>query len=94
MSRALPILFLVALTVFALVDCLQSDREQVPRKWPWVLLILLLPLVGPLAWLLAGRPRGKAPPPPRRAQPPVAPDDNPDFLRKITPPDDPRDTGK
>ena len=48
----------------------------------WLLAILLLPVLGALAWLFLGRPRvERAPQRPRRA--PVAPDDDPDFLRSL-----------
>jgi hypothetical protein len=91
MSRALPIFLLVAFTVFAFVDCALTSKTQVNRKWLWLTVILLVPVIGPLSWFLAGRPRtgpGRAP---RRDTPPVAPDDDPDFLRRLWPPNDPRD---
>lgn len=84
MGRALPIVLLIALTVFALVDAVTTPKEQLPGKGWWVLGILLLPVVGPVAWLVAGRRSRQAPgsaggtPPP-----PVAPDDDPDFLRGL-----------
>lgn len=56
--RYLPVLLDIALTVYCLIDCLQTD-EVVVRNLPktgWILLILLFPVVGPVAWLVAGRP--------------------------------------
>lgn len=91
MVRALPIILLVGFTVLALVDCVQTDRTLLRRKWLWLLAILLVPLLGPIAWFVLGRPRKGPAPPPRRQSPPVAPDDDPDFLRRIWPPNDPRD---
>jgi hypothetical protein len=87
MIRLVPWLLVIALTVYALVDCLQSDEDAVrgvPRLL-WALLILVLPLMGPIAWFVAGRPeqprRGAGP----RQQPrrPRGPDDDPDFLRRL-----------
>ena len=87
MLRLLPWLVTVALTVYAVVDCIQTDDSRV-RNLPkvlWILLVLLFPLVGPIAWLLAGRPprsepgRGPRPQP----RPPRGPDDDPDFLRRL-----------
>ncbi len=88
MRIALPAVLLLALTVYALVDCLLTRRGAVPRRWAWVLLILLLPLIGPMAWLLLGRPRRQPPKPPPGRDQPLAPDDDPDFLRRLRPPDD------
>jgi len=85
MGRALPVILLVALTVFAVVDAVLTPREQLPSKRWWVLGIVLLPILGPLAWLTVGRRArrqsgGPGGTPPR---PPVAPDDDPDFLRGL-----------
>ncbi|NHA69732.1 PLD nuclease N-terminal domain-containing protein [Phycicoccus flavus] len=58
MLRYLPYVLSLALTVYCLIDALQTD-EVVMRGLPkiaWVLLILLFPVVGPVAWLVAGRP--------------------------------------
>ncbi|MGN6243032.1 MAG: PLDc N-terminal domain-containing protein [Motilibacteraceae bacterium] len=48
----------LVLFVFALVDCIQTDESLVRNlpKAAWVLLIVLVPLVGSIAWLAAGRP--------------------------------------
>jgi hypothetical protein len=84
----------VILAVYATIDCLQTPRGEL-RGLPritWIIFILLVPLVGPLVWLFAGsQPRpgrgrgvrpGPAGPRPRPGRP-VAPDDDPDFLREI-----------
>lgn len=58
MLRYLPYVLSLALTVYCLIDCLQTD-EALIRNLPkllWVVLILLFPVVGPVAWLVAGRP--------------------------------------
>ncbi|MBM6399912.1 PLD nuclease N-terminal domain-containing protein [Phycicoccus sonneratiae] len=58
MLRYLPYVLSLALTVYCLIDCLQTD-EVVVRNLPkiaWVMLVLLFPVVGPVAWLVAGRP--------------------------------------
>ena len=87
MLRVLPILILLVLTIYAMVDCLQTEesRQRNLPKALWLLLIVLFPLVGPIAWFLGGRPgpaggRGRGtnrPPYPR------GPDDDPDFLRNL-----------
>ena len=96
-TRGLPVVIELGLLVFCLIECIQTpaeDTRNLAKPW-WILLILLIPLVGSIAWLVAGRPvraRGSVPWPagrsagfpgyerPRRA---VAPDDDPDFLREL-----------
>ena len=70
MLRVLPTLVLLVLTIYALVDCIQTEesRQRNLPKVLWLLLILIFPLVGPIAWFLAGRPG----PRPRSGHEPVA----------------------
>ncbi|WP_432513405.1 PLD nuclease N-terminal domain-containing protein [Kineococcus sp. SYSU DK001] len=58
MIRLLPFALKLAMLVFCLVDCVQTDSGRVRNlpKVTWVFLIVLLPLVGGIAWLVAGRP--------------------------------------
>lgn len=103
MVRLLPLLLIFAFTLFAVIDCLAHDDEDI-RALPkviWVLIILLFMPLGPIAWFIAGRPRKSA-----RTQPaapddvvggysmgngstsgrpgrPIAPDDDPEFLRRL-----------
>ena len=58
MLRVLPFVVQLALLVYCLIDCIQTDSVLV-RNLPkplWVFLIVILPVVGPVAWLVAGRP--------------------------------------
>jgi hypothetical protein len=98
MGRLFPLLFLIqiALAVFALIGCLSAEEGEI-RGLPrigWIVVILLFPLVGPIAWFLAGRPvsaarrphtwrPGSGSPGAQRPRRPVAPDDDPEFLRSI-----------
>jgi len=87
---ALPVLLVVALTVYCLVNCLQSGEEEVRTlpRWGWVVVVLVLPLVGGLAYLLAGRPLaavsgpGGGPRVPGKRRP-QGPDDDDEFLRGL-----------
>ena len=92
MIRLLPWLLTLAVTVYAVVDCIQTDDAQVRGlpKLVWLLLILLFPIVGAIAWFIAGRPQrgtaGRGPAgrgPSHRPPPPRGPDDDPDFLRRL-----------
>ena len=81
--RQLLALLILAVMVYAIVDCAQADartRRNVPL-WVWVALILLLPGVGAAIWLVLSR--MAAPPPVVRQTRPVAPDDDPEFLREL-----------
>jgi hypothetical protein len=48
----------VGLTVWCLVEAIPAAESRVRRlpKPAWLLLIVLLPFLGPIAWLLVGRP--------------------------------------
>ena len=95
MIRYLPFLLVLALWIYAFIDCLNTPEEQVRAlpKVVWVIIILLFGevLVGPIAWLVAGKYRG---PVPAGGSTPaewhrnhrtefVAPDDNPEFLKSL-----------
>jgi hypothetical protein len=94
MLRVLLILVPLALAVYALVDCISTKDDEVKHlpKLVWILLIVLATVVGPLAWIFAGRDRSGA----GRGGGGwgggrrggggggwVAPDDNPEFLRSL-----------
>lgn len=96
MGRLLPLMVLIniALVVIALIDCLSSDESDI-RALPkviWVFIILLFSPIGPIVWLVAGRPKaatrgrglpGAGFPEAQRPRRPVAPDDNPEFLKGL-----------
>jgi hypothetical protein len=91
MARFYVLLFLlmVGLTAVAMISCLSAENGEV-RSLPrglWVVVILLFPLVGPGAYFAWGRPvpvGGGAPRPVAAPKArPVAPDDDPDFLRRL-----------
>jgi phospholipase D-like protein len=99
MLRVLVYAIPLILGIYALVDCIQTEDSAVRGlpKLAWVAVIVLLWIVGPIAWLLAGRDRSRVQPgTPRPAGPGgglgqgrptrriVAPDDDPDFLQQLT----------
>ena len=87
MLRVVLIAIVVFATIYALVDCVQTDRSRVrimPK--PVWLLAILVPVVGPVAWFLVkrastqgGPARGSG----GRPSGPRGPDDDPDFLRRL-----------
>ena len=85
MLRVIVPLLSLALTIYALVDCVQTpdDRVQHLPKLFWIVLVILIPWVGPAVWLIAGRQRSA--PPNRRTgrQGPKGPEDDPEFLRGL-----------
>ena len=87
MLRVLPMVLGLALTIYAAVDCIQTDETRVRHlpKLLWLLLVLLFWVVGPVAWFIAGRPQRQRPRPgpPSRPPSPRGPDDDPDFLRNL-----------
>ncbi|WP_431042866.1 PLD nuclease N-terminal domain-containing protein [Streptomyces sp. P1-3] len=90
MLRVLLILVPLALSIYAFIDCITTDEQDV-RYLPkpiWAILVLLFPVVGSVSWLIAGRQRtlavggGGAGRGGRRGGW-VAPDDNPEFLKSL-----------
>jgi hypothetical protein len=58
------VLLLLALDIFCVIDLIQTREDEVRNlpKIAWLLLILLFPPIGAIAWLAAGRPqRGGGP---------------------------------
>jgi hypothetical protein len=100
--RVLPFAVELALLVFCLVDCIQADPARIRNlpKGVWILLVIVLPLVGGVAWIVAGRPvraPGAAVPWPSTATSgfpeyerprPLAPDDDLEFLAGLRASDD------
>jgi Phospholipase_D-nuclease N-terminal len=97
MLRVLPALIELTFLIYCLIDAIQTPTDDVRNlpKVAWILLILIIPVIGPIVWLVAGRPqRGSARQVPWRStqtagypqyeRPRVlGPDDDPDFLREM-----------
>ncbi|MEP6599248.1 MAG: PLD nuclease N-terminal domain-containing protein [Actinomycetota bacterium] len=91
-------LIAVGVWLWAVFDSITApaDRIRALPKAIWVIIVLLFSTLGAIAWFAFGRPRAtartpgggvgrmlggsSAGPPPRRS---VAPDDDPDFLRRL-----------
>lgn len=92
--RGLPVLIELGLLIYSLIDCIQSPEPAVRNlpKWAWLLLILLFPIIGAIAWLVAGRPTAADrrreyvsgyPEYQREQRAPRGPDDDPEYLREL-----------
>ena len=97
MIRAMLIIggaaLIVGLTLYTLLDAVRTPAHEARTlpKWLWVLVTLLFPVVGPLMWLILGRPKAQpaagGPRPgfgQRRGTPAPAvssPDDDEEYLR-------------
>ena len=93
LGEALPELIWIGLLVYCLIDCVQSPEASIRalQKPVWIILIILLPIIGGICWLFLGRPQGSRQ---GRWQPgagslestrprPLAPDDDPAFLKQV-----------
>lgn len=98
MLRLMVYVVPVALALYALIDFSgsgPSERAGI-RPLVWLAIIVLLPVVGPITWIVVSRTQGPArggaarrpsgPTPrtwPVRRPAPKAPDDDPDFLWRL-----------
>ena len=100
--RIVLIVLVLALTLYALLDCARTPEESMPARMPkflWITLIVLFPTIGPIAWIIVSRVKAlrsaaayveptvwsskegttfRA-----AAARPMAPDDDPEFLRDL-----------
>lgn len=97
MPRVLGFALPIVLAVWCAVEVVQAEDSEVRHlpKMVWLIVVLAFPIVGPLTWLFAGRPRplgrgwlsggstGPAGPGGPRRRGPSGPDDDPDFLKGL-----------
>ena len=79
MLRVLLLVAVVMLTIYCVVELAQTKgaRVRAMPRWLWLFVVICVPVAGPFAWLLAGRPTSR----PRSR--PLAPADDEDFLRGL-----------
>ncbi len=88
--RYLPLLLVLGVQIYALIDCILTPSGQVRHmpKAAWFL-VILVPLVGAASWLFLGRPRRGASEQVGGAeshgqvQGPIGPEDDPEFLAQL-----------
>ena len=74
----------LGLLIFCLVDVISiyESRIKTLNKLAWVFIIIILPIIGPVLWLVIGKDRSANRPAERaRDARPLAPDDDPEFLK-------------
>jgi hypothetical protein len=85
MARLLVFLpfVVVGLMVWSIVDIvlIENNRVRGIPKAGWIIIVVLLPIIGPVLWFLLGRERLSAAG--RYAATPIAPDDDPAFLNQL-----------
>lgn len=87
MARIFLFIAVIALTVFAIADWVARSKQRTPggvNRWIWLAVVVLLPVVGPLAWVIAGA-VARAEATQQQAAPPraLAPDDDPDAISDL-----------
>jgi hypothetical protein len=81
MLRYVPYLLMLALVIYAFIDCLSTPAEEI-RGLPRALWLLIIPFF-PLGWLVAGKRQGAPATISAPAGPWIPPDDNPEFLKSL-----------
>jgi hypothetical protein len=73
--------FAVVFWVFSLVDCIlqPATRHRGVPKGAWIAIVILIPVLGGILWFAIGRGRGKG----RGQQRTYAPEDDPEYLRRL-----------
>lgn len=88
MARVFLFAFVIGVTLYALLDWVMNSKKDTPgglSRWLWLAVIVILPVVGPLAWIvlrLVGKAEQKQNPTQNHRQAPRrgAPDDDAEFL--------------
>jgi hypothetical protein len=85
MVRYLPIIIVVLLMIYCVVEVAQAQPYAVRRmpRWLWATAVICLPLVGALGWMFLGRPNAESLGKRKSSSRPKAPDDDVDFLRGL-----------
>lgn len=85
MLRVAVILVALALYIYFIIDVIRTPRGQTRTlpKFVWLLIVLLIPIIGGILWMFLGRVWPANGSPFGRKRGPVAPDDDPKFMRKL-----------
>lgn len=85
MLRVIGLIFLVALYIYFVIDVVRTPRGEVRSlpKLVWLLVVVFVPLIGGFLWMWLGRDWPSLSLSLRRRRHPVAPDDDPTFLKQL-----------
>ncbi len=78
--RAVVLIVVLAVWLYCVIEVVsthEEDTRNLPKLW-WLILVLLFPLAGSVAWLVAGRPKRVS-----AVSGPGSPDDDEAFLRAL-----------
>ncbi len=83
-------LVILALWVYCIFDVISTEQSRIQNlpKLVWLLIVVLIPPIGPIAWLLLGRPRGasfKVGASEQRTESPAPPAVPPSFTERPAP---------
>ena len=83
-------LILLGLWIFCIIDVITTDNDRIRNlpKGLWLLIVLLLPDIGSIAWLIAGHPWEPSRPAPTRMQRQFPEYDRPGRQEATNPEDD------
>jgi hypothetical protein len=81
--RVAGVILAVAFYIYCFIDVLRtpSGGTRTLPKYVWLVVVIVLPVLGGALWLLFGRTWNV--PGARRRRGPVAPDDDPAFLKRL-----------
>ncbi len=85
MLRVAAVILAVAFYIYCIIDVLRTPSTEARSlpKFVWLLLVILVPILGGLLWLALGRvwrmPGSRF----GRRRGPLAPDDDPSFLKEL-----------
>jgi hypothetical protein len=81
MPRFLSVVISIGLSVYAVIDCVQTLNPKALPKAIWLAIIILCQVIGPILWLLFGRTNGRGWG--RDDDAVLGPDDDPSFMRDL-----------
>lgn len=86
MARVLLFVVAIGLTIYALFDWIFRSRQRTPggvNRWLWLAVIVLIPVAGPAAWIILSLVMAAESKNMPDNTDPVAPDDDPEYLREV-----------
>lgn len=85
MLRVAAVILAVAVYIYGIIDVARTPRGETRTlpKFVWLLVVIVLPLLGDALWFALGRVWGSPGSRRGRRRGPLAPDDDPTFLKHL-----------